>query len=78
MRLIWLARRAGKQKTHRRVNHRGGLPSLRSIVSLSRDSPTQRLTVAATTGARADRNPLAHGTPSIIQRPNGKSICGRN
>ena len=62
------------QKTHRRVGHRGGLAALRSVVSLSRDDPTRRRTVAATTDAGTDLDPMAHGTPSIIQRGERKSI----
>ena len=43
--------------------------------SLSRDSPKQRRTVAATTEASADHKPMVHGTETIIQRHTGKSIC---
>src|SRR3974390_3034686 len=66
-----------KQKTHRRIVHRGGLPALRSINSLSRDSPTRRRTVAATTDAGAEADPTIHGTASIIQRRKRKSIRGK-
>jgi hypothetical protein len=67
---------ARKQKTHRRAGHRGGLPALRFVVSLSRDFPTRRRTVAATTDAGAGLYSIAHGTLSIIQRGERKSIRG--